>query len=179
VELIYGSALWYASTKVNCHHIAERLAERTPVLFVESVGARPPRVHEWRRLVPRLLRSFRALKRVAPGIWVFSPLPLPLYRGAGATANSRWVGVQVRALLTLRRWRIDACWLFHPMGLGTAEHAGARATIYYCVDDHAANPGVDPIAIRELERLVLRRAELTITTGEPLAARLRADAKRV
>jgi glycosyltransferase involved in cell wall biosynthesis len=179
MELIYGSALWFTSTKVNCHHLAERLAEETPVVFVESVGARQPRAHEWRRLLPRLLRSFRPLRRVAPRVWVYSPLPLPLYRGDGATTNSRWVGWQVRALMALRRWKVDVCWLFHPMGLGTAERVQARGTIYYCVDDHAANPGVDPAAVRELERAVLRRADLTVTTGEPLARRLRAEGGRV
>lgn len=179
MDLIYGSALWYASTKVNCHFVAEGLARERPTLFVESVGARLPRVHEWRRLLPRLIRSVRPLRRLAPNLWVFSPLPLPLYRGGGAQANSRWVGLQVRTLLALRRWRVEASWIFHPMGLGTARAAGAPATLYYCVDDHAANPGVDPAAIRELEAALVRTADLTIVTGAPLAERLGGLAQRL
>jgi len=178
VDLVYGSALWFTQSRVNCHHLTERLAAERPVLYVESVGARTPRVHEWRRIVPRLLRSLRPLRRVGPQLWIFSPLPLPAY-GRGADINSRWVGRQVRALLRFRRWSVDACWAFHPMGLGTASAAKPRAVIYYCVDDYAANPGVDAEAMRRMEKALVGVASLSLTTGEPLAARLRAVARKV
>ena len=55
MDVIYASALWGSATKVNCHFVAERLAAEVPVLFVESVGARTPRHHEWRRAVARLV----------------------------------------------------------------------------------------------------------------------------
>lgn len=178
VDLVYGSALWFTESRVNCHHLTERLAAERPVLYVESVGARTPRVHEWRRVVARLFRSLRPLRRVGPQLWIYSPLPLPAY-GRGAEVNSRWVGRQVRALLALRGWSVDACWAFHPMGLGTATATGPRGVIYYCVDDYAANPGVDADAVRRMEGALAGLAALTITTGEPLAARLRAVARRV
>lgn len=179
MDLVYGSALWYTPARVNCHHLTERLAVARPTLFIESVGARPPRAHEWRRAAARLLRTARPLRRVGLQLWVYSPLPLPAWRGRGAEANSRWVGRQVRALLALRGWRVDACWVFHPMGLGTAEAVRAGGVIYYCVDDYAANPGVDAAALRALEDQLLARAHLAITTGEPLVARLRPGARRL
>jgi len=178
VDLVYGSALWFTQSRVNCHHLTERLAAERPVLYVESVGARTPRMHEWRRIVPRLLRSLRPLRRVGPQLWIFSPLPLPAY-GRGAEMNSRWVGSQVRALLAPRRWSVEACWAFHPMGLGTTTAVKPRGVIYYCVDDYAANPGVDAEAIRGMEKALAGLADVTITTGEPLAARLRGVARRV
>ncbi len=85
----------------------------------------------------------------------------------------------MRALLALRRWSVDACWAFHPMGLGTATAVRPRGLIYYCVDDYAANPGVDAEAVRRMEAALAGLAGLTITTGEPLAARLRTVARRV
>src|SRR6266571_347868 len=179
MDLVYGSALWYTSTKVNCHHFAERLAYERPVLFIESVGARLPRAREWRRMVPRLLRSLRPLRRVGSRLWLYSPLPLPLYRGVGTELNSRWVGWQVKVLLWLRRWRIDVCWIFHPMGRGTAQTVTPGGLIYYCVDDHASNPGVDSVAVRSLEATLLGAADAVIATGEPLAARLRVLARDV
>ena len=179
MDLVYGSALWFTSTRVTCHHLAERLALEGPTLFVESVGARAPRVHDWRRIATRIGRSLRPLRQVGPQLWVFSPLPLPAYSGTGAAVNSRWVGRQVRTLLALRRWTVDASWIFHPMGLGTADQARARGTIYYCVDDYAANPGVDRTSVRRLEASLAGLANLTITTAEPLAVRLRPLARRV
>ena len=179
IDIVYGSALWYAPTKVNCHHLAERLSASHRVLFVESVGARTPRLHEWRRLLPRLLRTFVPLRRVAPRIWLFSPLPLPLYRREGLMRNSAWVGWQVRTILALWRKRVEAAWIFHPMGLGTARKVGARGVVYYCIDDHAANPGVDAAQIRGMELALVREADHTIVTAKPLADRLTSDARRV
>jgi glycosyltransferase involved in cell wall biosynthesis len=179
VDIVYGSALWFTPVRVNCHHLTERLGERRDVLFVESVGARAPRVHDWRRMLPRLLRSVRPLRRLGPRLWVYSPLPLPLWRHGGAATNSRWVGWQVRVLLKVRRWSARICWVFHPMGLGTAELVDAQGTVYYCVDDYAANPGVDPHTVRALEAALAAQADLTVTTGEPLARRLREHARRV
>lgn len=54
MDLVYGSALWFTESRVNCHHLTDRLAKERSVLYVESVGARAPRAHEWRRIVPRL-----------------------------------------------------------------------------------------------------------------------------
>ncbi len=178
MDLVYGSP-WRAVTKLNCHHLAERLSREQPVLYVESVGARVPRLGEWRRAVPRLMRSMRPLRRVGPQLWLYSPLPLPLYRASGARLNSRWVGWQVRTLLALRGWLPDVCWVFHPMGWGTARAVCPRGLIYYCVDDQAANPGVDPRAIRALESDLAGIADVVIATGEPIAAQLRGLARRV
>jgi glycosyltransferase involved in cell wall biosynthesis len=178
VDLVYGSALWFTESRVNCHHLTERLARERPVLYIESVGARTPRAHEWRRIIPRLARSFHPLRQVTPQLWIYSPLPLPAY-GRGAEMNSSWVGRQVATLLGFKRWSVDACWVFHPMGVGTAIAAKPRALIYYCVDDYAANPGVDGPAIRRMENELAGRADLTITTGEPLATHLRQVARKV
>ena len=179
MDLVYGSALWYATTKVNCHHLAERLSADHTVLFVESVGARTPRLHEWRRLLPRLLRAFFPIRRVAPRIWLFSPLPLPSYRREGLMRNSKWVGWQVRLVLRLWRRNVDVAWIFHPMGLGTARSVRARGVIYYCTDDQSSNPGVDAQQIRLMERELVHEADQTITTAKPLADRLSPDAKHV
>ena len=173
VDVIYGSALWYSATKVNCHFVAERLAREVPVLYVESVGARMPGTHEWLRILPRLLRSLRPLRRIGDRLWVFSPLPVPAYRGRGARLNSRGVGWQVRLLLALRRWHAPVTWVFHPMGWGVRRLSRRGKLVYYCVDDYAANPGVDVATLRGFEEQLARIADVTLVTGEPLARRLR------
>ena len=171
VDVIYGSALWYGATKVNCHHLAERLAETHDVLFVESSGARMPRAHDWQRVLPRLLRVLQPIRAVGPRLWLLSPVPLPLYAGRGAWLNSRWIGWQVRLLLALRGWQAEVCWLFHPFGIGVARAIRARRLIYYCVDDYAANPGVDAATVRDLERAAAREASVTIVTNQAVATR--------
>ncbi|MDH3457966.1 MAG: hypothetical protein OER90_14095, partial [Gemmatimonadota bacterium] len=179
IDVVYGSALWHSATKVNCHFVTERLAEHVPVLYVESVGARLPGAHEWRRTIPRLLRSLRPVRRAGEQLWVCSPLPLPVYRGRGAALNSQWVGSQVRLLIGLLGWQPAMCWIFHPMGLGVATQSRPRGLAYYCVDNYMMNPAVDRQAMAALERKLLGRADVTLTTGIPLAERLQSATVQV
>jgi len=53
IRVLYRSALYFAKMEVNCHHLAERLAQQRPALFMESVGARAPCVGELCRTVSR------------------------------------------------------------------------------------------------------------------------------
>ena len=63
------------------------------------------------------------------------------------------------------------------MGLGVARWSGARRRVYYCVDDYAANPGVDRETVRHLEHELLGVADVTLVTGESLASRLRSPGR--
>ncbi len=51
--LILANAEWDWSTRVNCHHIATRLARENRVIFVDTIGGRTPAPRElgkvWRR----------------------------------------------------------------------------------------------------------------------------------
>jgi glycosyltransferase involved in cell wall biosynthesis len=179
IDIVYGSALWHAPTKVNCHFVAERLAREVPVVFVESVGARMPRSHEWQRVGRRLLRSFRPVRRVDERLWVYSPLPLPAFGQRSLKTNSAWVGCQVRAMLAVRGWRPQVSWIFHPMGWGVARSRRTLGRVYYCVDDYSANPGVNGDAVRRLETELAALCDVTLATGDPLATRLRQHGRDV
>ncbi len=179
IDVIYASAAWQGPAKLNCHFVTECLTRAVPVLYVESVGARAPVPHDWRRVLARLARSLTPLRRVGKQLWVFSPLPLPAYGGRAGRVNSAWVAAQVRVALAMMRRRVDACWVFHPMGLGVARTVRPRATVYYCVDDYVANPGVDRQGLESMQADVVALADVTVVTGEPLARTLRAPGRDV
>ena len=72
IRVLYRSALYFAKMEVNCHHLAERLAQQRPALFMESVGARAPCVGElcrtvsrWRVGMPPRWRCPRTSERVS------------------------------------------------------------------------------------------------------------------
>ena len=45
--LILANAEWDWTNRVNCHHIAARLARNNRVLFVDTVGGRAPAPREF------------------------------------------------------------------------------------------------------------------------------------
>jgi glycosyltransferase involved in cell wall biosynthesis len=175
--VILASAVWEGPGPLNAHQIARRLAERGhPVLFVESTGLRAPaaRAHADRaRVLARLAGFLRGVREAAPRLHVLAPLALP------GTAPGRLRSLSDAALaLQVRRAarRLGAepvLWAFLPTHLELARRLPRRLLVYHCVDDYAANPGVDAERVRALEGRMLVAADLVLAASPVLAERLR------
>jgi glycosyltransferase involved in cell wall biosynthesis len=63
-------------------------------------------------------------------------------------------------------------WAFLPTYLRAADALDPRLVVYHCVDRYAGNPGVDAAWVDEVERRMLRRADLVFATSPILAERL-------
>ena len=66
-------------------------------------------------------------------------------------------------------------WAFLPTYLRTADALDPRLVVYHCVDRYAGNPGVDAAWVDELERRMLRRADLVFASSPALAEWLGAE----
>ena len=177
--VLAASASWETPAPVNAHHVARRLAARGHrVLFVESVGLRPPAPlaspHDLRRTVARLRGFAAGVREVEPRLCVLSPL-VPVV-GPPALRALALLALAHGAARAARRLRFERplLWAFLPTALPLADRLAPRAVVYHCVDHYAANPGVDAGWVDALERRMLARADVVFATSAPLAERLRA-----
>ncbi len=182
--ILFATADWDEPYWTNKQHTANELAKRGwKVLYIESVGLRPPRsgsARDWGRLKDRFWKGLKSLflgaPKRAPGIWVLSPLMIP----AGHT-HLVW-GVLNRWLLqaAIARFRIGKrfcnplIWTYHPYMLEVIADENRTSLLYHCVDDLAAVPGVDAKAFRQAEETLLRSADIVYATAPALAERCRA-----
>jgi glycosyltransferase involved in cell wall biosynthesis len=60
-------------------------------------------------------------------------------------------------------------WTYHPFMLDMIEGMKTGPLLYHCVDDIAAVPGVDAKVFREVERVLLQRADVVFVTAPSLA----------
>jgi len=182
VPVVVGaSASWETPAPVNSHQVARRLAERGHrVLYVESTGLRPPAPFRTSHDLSRMLRRARdflgGVRRVAPNLEVLSPLALP---GAGPRGlrELSMRGIGRAAAGAARRLGLEhpVLWAFLPTYLRTADALDPRLVVYHCVDRYAGNPGVDAVWVDELERRMLRRADLVFAASPALAEWLGAE----
>jgi glycosyltransferase involved in cell wall biosynthesis len=146
------------------------------VLFVENSGVRAPRLGDVGRVRRRLANWWRArrsrgIAEVQPGLFVLSPLLLPLpYSRAALGLNvavlkaaiGRWLSPGERPLL----------WTFLPTPLALEMrrvlHPGT--TIYYCVDDFASSSAAAR-RITSSEESMLGAADLVFVTSRRLRER--------
>lgn len=179
-----ASAPWQIHGRVNCHHLALRLAESNRVLFVESPGLRAPRLGHGpdlakvlRRLAAFAAGAGRKPRAVGDRLYVLSPIVLPWHGRPGVAAmNGRLLaGACGRAIRRLG-FRRPLLWIFLPSAAHVVGRLGESAVIYHCTDDYAGNPGVNAAAIERLERRLLGEADLVFATSRPLADRLESGA---
>lgn len=161
---------------VNCHHIMSRLAAAgNRVLFVESPGLRPPTAGgaDLGKTARRAVRFCGGVRKVRENLHAVGPIVLPWVDSPLVLrTNRRLLEAVIRQALRRLKMTRPVFWSFLPTGELAAEAARASVTVYHCVDDYAANPGVPAALVRRLERQMVERADLVFATSRPLADRL-------
>lgn len=170
-----GFADWDTDLWTNQHHLMSRLAMDNNVLFVESLGLRRPRLarRDMARIARRLRRGL-APPRAADGLHVLSPLVLPLHSNRLVRAlNRRVLGALVRRAAGRLGMEHPILWSYVPQAEPLIEALRPELVVYHCVDDIAAQAGVDAAGFRAAERRFAGRADLVLASAPALAERMR------
>jgi len=162
----------------SCQHLIRPLLPHRPVLWVNTIGTRPPRF-DWttaRRIAEKLKGWMRSKSRpdsdsgLSPA--VLSPKMWPSFKSRPA----RWLN---RRLL-LRALRPAIAAMEEPPCIVTTlplvadlagEFPGARWA-YYCVDDFSAWPGYDGATMQRMERELVPKIDVAIAVSETLQRHL-------
>lgn len=167
-----GEDWWYHNRGHFDMQMMRELSRVAPVLYVNSIGMRVPKVGEGRmflRRVVRKLKSFRrGFVRVRPGFAVLSPISVP---GRLGTALSRRLLVgQVRRAARRMGIRRPLVWIACPPGVNAIDGLDPVAVVYQRTDRFEAFAGVDRALISGYDRALKARADLTIYCSRSLHA---------
>jgi glycosyltransferase involved in cell wall biosynthesis len=176
-----GFADWDTELWTNQQHLMSRLARKNRVLFVESLGLRRPQLarRDVRRIFRRLRRAAK-LTTVVDGPTVLSPLVVPLHASTLVRSlNARLLRVQVRRAMRRLGLSEPILWAYVPQAEALLVTVKPALVVYHCVDDMAAQPGIDGPSFRAAEGRFARRADLVLASSPKLRERLRALAVNV
>jgi glycosyltransferase involved in cell wall biosynthesis len=171
-----GSADWATELPINQHQLMGRLAAQNNVLFVESLGLRKPQLagRDLSRLWRRLKRGLRGARRAPEGLHVLSPLVLPLHSKESVRKLNRWLlRRQVKRAARKLAMRQPILWAYVPQAEAVIDVLDPSLVVYHCVDDVAAQKGVDADSFREAEERFVRRADLVLASAPALDERMR------
>lgn len=152
-------------------HLMRLLACQNRILWVNSIGYRIPGVsrRDMSRAVRKLFAATSPLREVEPNLFVLSPLIVPAYGRRSVRRLNRWLlREQVRGAMRRLGFERPVNWVFNPAAAMVAGSFDEELLIYYCVDEYAAFSGVSVGALASLELDLLARADLVITSSEPL-----------
>ena len=115
VVCLGGEDWWYHNRGHFDFQIMRRLARRWPVLFVNSLGVRMPKLNEKRVFVQRIARKLKSLSRglveAEPGFFVYSPFNVP-----GQKISEWSLGQQIRLAERRARIKRPLLWVHCPAG---------------------------------------------------------------
>ncbi len=174
---------WDNEIWTNQHHLMSRLAASgSRVLFIESLGLRRPDLGSGRdlRRIARRLRRGLGPPRERDGVTVLSPLIVPLHSSAVVRAlNGHLLRFSVRLAARRLGLRAPVLWGYVPQAEVLLDALDPELVIYHCVDDIAAQEGIDVDSFNAAERRFAQRADLVIASSPALAERMRTMSRHV
>ena len=179
---LLATADWDHPFWTNKQHVAESLvALGHRVLYIDSLGLRPPTLasRDRLRLLRRLRRCLRGPRLVQPGLWVLTPLQVPLQGVRGVDRCNRCLlAVSLRLAYWWLGFQRDVLWTYSPRSSKLLALHAYRRTLYHCVDAIDAQPGMNGPQLRLDEQHLCRSVDLVVTTTPVLQERCAAEARR-
>ena len=171
MPIVYFGNDWFAENRTSSHHIAKRLAERHPLLYVESPGLRAPKANarDARKLWQKLRRAASRPSHIHRQMWQMTLPQIPFRRLPLVGAlNQRLGRTLVRRALRQLGFERPLLWFAVPHVASLAGQLGERGLVYYCIDDYASLPDVDRREVRRMDEALARQADQVFVASRAL-----------
>lgn len=154
-----------------------RFAQRTRVVYVNSLGVRAPSLSEGRMFFRRLKRKLGSVARFyrdgGEGFGVLTPLFAPFQSGPAAVAARSALALQLRAMMRALRMRTPLIWVTCPTAAVVLKGLQHQGIVHQLSDCYGALKGGEDCAGARAEREVAEKADLVICSSERLLERAR------
>ncbi len=169
--IVYFGNDWFAENRTSSHHVARWLAQRHRVLYIECPGLRAPKGsgRDLHKLRSKIVRFLAGAQPVPEGLKVQTLLQVPLHRfPLVRLINRALIGMTLRWLMWREKVHAPITWFVVPHLAPIVGRLGERLSVYYCIDDYAALPDVNPQAIRAMDEDLTRRADVVFVASSTL-----------
>jgi glycosyltransferase involved in cell wall biosynthesis len=168
-----GEDWWYHHPHSK-NHLLKRYARRNKVLFVNSITMGLPSMAnpDFFLKIRRKLRSYaRWLRKVPEGLWVMTPVNLPLYGSRiGRWLNRVLLVAQLRLVMLLLGISRPILWVAIPTAAEMAGRLGEKLLLYQVSDKYDANEdsALSAQVIRRYDRQLKDAAAVVLYSGRKL-----------
>src|SRR5580692_2181636 len=168
-----GEDWWYHHPHSK-NHLLKRYARRNKVLFVNSISMGLPSMSnpDFFLKIRRKLKSYtRWLRKVPEGLWVITPVNLPLYGSRiGRWLNRILLVAQLRAAMLLLQMSRPILWVAIPTAAEMTGHLGEKLLLYQVSDKYDANEdsALSGQVIRKYDRELKEAADVVLYSGRKL-----------
>jgi glycosyltransferase involved in cell wall biosynthesis len=170
-SVVYFGNDWFAENRTSSHHIARRLSRLIPMLYIETPGIRAPQTtaRDLRKLWRKLRAAFQPPRKIHDQLWVKTIPQIPFRSLPLMGQVNRWAAEWLtrREVRKLGFAKVLS-WFVTPHPGALAKRLGESLTVYYCIDDYAAWPGMDVKAIQALDDELTRVSDVVFVAPAAL-----------
>lgn len=170
--VMLSTADWDNPFWTNKQHVACELARTGyKVFYIDSLGLRRPSasVQDMKRILGRLKKAIRPPQNVRENLWVWSPIVIPFQRYKFVQFLNRFL---LNAGLKFWLWKLSFknswFWTYNPMTTRFFNLKDYNKTVYHCVDEIKAQPGMPVEEIEAAETELMREVGVCFVTAEHL-----------
>lgn len=165
----------------SCQHLIRNLLDRYPVLWVNTIGTRAPRLDLMTlKRVTEKVRHWGGKKSESsgnsngltagqhPNLTVVNPKMWPWFGSRRDRRLNRWLlGRQLIPLIQQLPQPVVGITTL-PITADLPDVLPVERWVYYCVDDFSAWPGLDGETLRKMDRDMIHRADSIVAVSETL-----------
>ena len=169
--IVYFGNDWFSENRTSSHHIAQRLSQRYPLLYVESPGFRAPKANarDVRKLWRKLRKAASPPSAIHKQMWHMTMPQIPFRQLPFVSALNRRLGRWlVRRALRHLRFERPLLWFAVPHTAALAGQLDECGLVYYCIDDYASLPDIDSRQIRRMDETLARQADQVFVSSPAL-----------
>lgn len=176
-----GEDWWYHNRGHFDMQMMRELSRSVPVLYINSIGMRVPRLGEGAMFFKRVSRKLKSLSRglvsVRENFAVYSPFAAP--GKVGTRVSAALLPAQIRRAARRVGVRRPLVWVACPPGAPHVDRLNAAGVVYQRTDRYEAFAGVDPDRIRSYDRALKDLAEFTVYCSRSLMNEERGESESV
>lgn len=170
--ILLSTADWDNPFWTNKQHVAVELSKMGhKVFYIDSLGLRRPSASksDIKRILKRLVKAIRPPKKVRENIWVWSPIILPWHN----KTMVRWLNrVMFQSLLffwlKILGFKKELFWTYNPIATEFIDLNDFDASVYHCVDEITAQPGMPSETIKGKEKFLVENVDVVFVTAPKL-----------
>jgi glycosyltransferase involved in cell wall biosynthesis len=168
-----GEDWWYHHPHSK-NHILKRLARHNRVLFVNSITMGLPSVSspDFFHKIRRKLGSYlRWLRKVPEGLWVMTPINVPVYSSPIIRALNRILLIlQLRLVMLFLNMRKPIVWAAIPTAADIVDALGSKLLVYQVSDKYDSNEdsALSRSVIRDMDARLKENAAVVMYSGRKL-----------
>ena len=161
----------------SCQHLIRNLTHRYRVHWVNTIGTRAPRL-DWATLRRGWEKAGQWFRRnghsaaVAAPLTVHNPRMWPWMRSRSSRRLNRYLLQRQLGPIVGSAPRPVFAVTTIPLSALVMDSLAVDRWVYYCVDDFSKWPGLEQGVLEQLERELVRRADVIIAVSEVLRDRL-------